>query len=269
MSDSNELYHFGVKGQKWGVRRYQPYPKGKHGKFLGMSRDEDIHIKEGSVVFRTQSTSKLEGAGQTYVTFTPSDTLKYLSVAATGDGGVAMDMTMDNGNEGRPYSIKMKLTKDIIAPSYQATMDTFIDTVDQMGGPKKFAKSVNDGKYWVKEFTKRYKKLHVDELRDEAYIAFTKQFMQDTPARNLFFSKLKAQGYNAIVDDWDKRFDTDESFTESPMIIFDKSSSLRQTNSRAVTAKDRRFIQDYVDNEEFIRKHHDTEIKDWEKWMTK
>lgn len=32
---NNEIYHHGVKGQKWGIRRYQPYPKGKHGKFLG------------------------------------------------------------------------------------------------------------------------------------------------------------------------------------------------------------------------------------------
>ena len=27
--------HYGVKGMHWGIRRYQPYPDGEHGQFIG------------------------------------------------------------------------------------------------------------------------------------------------------------------------------------------------------------------------------------------
>ena len=40
------LQHHGVKGMKWGVRRYQPYPKGQghKGKFLGKIKN-NRHVK--------------------------------------------------------------------------------------------------------------------------------------------------------------------------------------------------------------------------------
>lgn len=37
----DSLEHHGVKGQRWGIRRYQPYPDGgKKGKFIGKKKKE-------------------------------------------------------------------------------------------------------------------------------------------------------------------------------------------------------------------------------------
>ena len=247
MEYTYELHHHGVKGQKWGVRRYQPYPKGKHGTFLGQDRDEDIVIKKGTNAYRLQSGKKLEGDGQTYVSFSKLDHLKYIDITSTSDGGVMMDGTSDDASFG--YSVKVKVSNDLIAPSYQKTMDAFIDAVSKVG-VKEVAKDVDRYDYKAKNFIKDMKRLSVDEARDRAYVHFMAKMMGDSAVKQEFFNDLKKQGYNAVIDEWDHKFGTERGgFTDTPVIVFEKSKDLKQISSRKLDQRD----ADYAAQPEYYK----------------
>lgn len=57
------LKHYGVKGMKWGIRRYQPYPKGqgRKGKFLGKKNRKTTSRQNGN---KTSSRTNRTGIRQ-------------------------------------------------------------------------------------------------------------------------------------------------------------------------------------------------------------
>ena len=256
-----ELMHYGVLGMKWGVRRYQPYPKGKHGKFLGQDRDEDIKIKKGTSAYRVQAHKDLIGEGQTYVSLSKLDHMRYIQASVDGEGGVAVDAMLDQtDNDGRPYSVRLKLSRDVIAPSYSKTMDAFIDAVGQVG-VKEVSKTMQRER--GKEFVKNFKHLNKDDALDQAYIAFAGTFMRDTKAKEIFFKDLQNQGYNAIIDDWDNKINTQKGYTETPIIIFQKQDSLKKVESVPISKEDSDYFNDMVWQGYSLDKK--TQLK-WDKW---
>lgn len=262
----DELEHHGVLGMRWGIRRYQPYPKGKHGTFLGQSRDEDIRIKKGTDAYRVQKGSELS-EGQTYVSFDRIDHMKYLSIAASGSGNLSVNMMDTDEKENLKddaRSVRMVLTEDIIAPSYQATMDAFIETMGKVKMRDISPKPTPLEKRSDEEFLKNIKRVKIEECRDKAYLNFAKRFMQDTSAKEIFFNLLKQKGYNAIIDDNNAYFGKPGNF-DAPMILFD-SSSVKVTESKKITKKEAEMFNRLFWNGGDLPIEYKNEQNDWEGW---
>lgn len=57
---TTDLKHYGVIGMKWGIRRYQPYPDGKTGRYLGarVKKQQPKHRVQKQKVVKTQKQQK-------------------------------------------------------------------------------------------------------------------------------------------------------------------------------------------------------------------
>lgn len=131
--NENELIHHGILGMKWGVRRYQNKDGSRTdaGK-LRYSHDK-IVIRKGEEVQRISKISSESPTGRTYISFKELDNLKY-TVEAGGDG-LYWTSNYDNEHPNDPlrsnygFKIKLKVTDDIIAPSFDESIDAFVKTV--------------------------------------------------------------------------------------------------------------------------------------------
>lgn len=290
--NSNEMYsnrdlhsyylaHHGIKGQRWGKRNGPPYPLETQAKFNGKSRNEDIRIKKGSTGYRTEvydnDTNKpLINTKHAYVSLDILDNMKYTSIAADGEGGVAMDMQGHYNGKTGTRSTKVLFTEDIILPSYNNSIESFINSIRDVG-LKEAAEEVaikengtrsghKEHKKQAKQFIKDVKNMKVEECRDRAYVNFMAAMMHDNKLKTAFIKDLKSKGYNAVIDEWDNQFG--EGFTKTPIIVFEQDKSFKRVNNLKIDYNDPN-IRDYLElyssgrNIEDIKKRLPKDFKEW------
>lgn len=207
------LAHYGVKGMKWGVRKYQ----NKDGTYTSLDKHRrrgDIVIDKGADVHRIVPKSWLENekkySGHAYASYKKEDTQRYRDFAKMfGDGDNYVDMTF-------------KAKDLIVSPSRKKRVDEFVKLVDS---DPEFRKSLikNTRNPLVFVPKRKIKDLKNPKNRDAVYEKFVYLLVSKRDLRDPYFKRLESQGYSMILDDADIK----AGISKAPVIIFDRNKSLK------------------------------------------
>ena len=225
---NGELYHYGVKGMKWGVRK----------KYYKSYMDNDRTLKKG---FEVQNISAnkardLSANNPTYVSYTTHDNNAYAgryaeSMAFRGD---------------RAYKNSLVLTRDVKIPSQKKAVETFMEMYndDPEGVAKSIGKAYAELDYFNKiakfrdfnanRITKKFSKNGSDWVENKGYLLFNQSMMstEESAARNKYYKLLGSKGYDAISDinDVQTGYGSDD-----PIIFINPKKTLKNVESRKLT----------------------------------
>lgn len=274
---SNELAHHGIKGMKWGVRRFQRKdgsltPSGK--KRYSDSDQRERILKEGGTIvskgttFNRVSTENETKANKdrTYLTYKDSDHDYYKQHMT--------DFRRSYGTKTM-WDMSYESVKDIMVPSHEKQVDEFVNLyknkkmklVREMSETYAMREVVNLGigtnaiqndpvvrqfyQQQKAEAHRTYSSLSDKELKSTGYQDFMKMY-SDMPMSKVYQKSLKKQGYNAMRDDNDILYNTmDKINPESSVIVFDPRKNVKVTGGKELTDKE---YQDALKRNERKRK---------------
>lgn len=259
--EPQSLYHYGVKGMKWGVRRSQAALDRAAGRKArretkrrakrrtkeyrerivanapttkAISKKEFDNLSKSPVKVGGKQTSLYRVGGSntssslgeiSYVTTSKQDNDRYVALLAP-----------EHGRSKKKFQMDIEASKAIVSPSKKERVETFIETLSA-DVPHPYNSTTIKGRNFF-ESDPVDKALSDFELGLKKYNQFAQTQGMNTPMHSKYFDKIKSRGYNALVDDADAGL-----VSEMPILIFPENVGASVTSVSEISKDQVRTAQ--------------------------